>query len=171
MFGCQHNHSGGCILNMLKPLNSFFSAVHTKVKYRSPVWRLWKRAKVFLLYGDWYISLYCWYFEGGRSLPCIQLWHDVPLTWLYLYRTPIFLAVDGGGGRWLAFKTTSSVLSLFILRMFTIIHASISRTQSSITNLARSAVDDMKVRCNCVSSAYKWKLALWCLLISLKGHI
>ena len=24
MFGCKRNHSGGCILNMLKPLDSFF---------------------------------------------------------------------------------------------------------------------------------------------------
>ena len=96
-------------------------------------------------------------------------WCSIDMT--VSYRTLIFLAVDGGGGRWLAFKTTGSVLSLFILRMFTIIQASISRTQSSIANLARSAVDDMKVRYNCVSSAYNWKLVLWCLLISLKGHI
>ena len=87
------------------------------------------------------------------------------------YRTLIFLAVDGGGGRWLAFKTTGSVLSLFILRMFTIIQASISRTQSSVANLARSDVDDMKARYNCVSSAYKWKLDLWCLITSPKGQV
>ena len=101
------------------------------------------------------------------------------------YRTPIFLAVDvllinssqteidvrDGGGRRLAFKITSSVLSLFILCMFTVIQASISRTQSSIANLARSAVDYLKVRYNCVSSAYKWKLTLWYLIISPKGEL
>ena len=101
------------------------------------------------------------------------------------YRTPIFLAVDvllinsshteidvrDGGGRRLAFKITSFVLSLFILSIFTVIQASISRTQSSIANLARSAVDDLKVRYNCVSSAYKWKLTLCYLIISAKGEL
>ena len=100
-------------------------------------------------------------------------------------RTPIFLAVDvllinsshteidvrDEGGRWLAFKITSSILALFILSIFTVIQASISRTQSSIANLARSAVDYLKVRYNCVSSAYKWKLTLWYLIISPNGEL
>ena len=66
--------------------------------------------------------------------------------------------VRGEGWRWLAFSTTSSVLSLFILSLFTVIQASISRTQSSTANFASSAEDDSEVRS--VSSAYKWK-ATW----------
>ena len=101
------------------------------------------------------------------------------------YRTPMFLAGDdmlmtssqseidvrGEGGRCLAFKTTISVLSLFILSMLTVIQLSISRTQSSIANFARLAEDDSKVRHDCVSSAHKWKLTSWCLIISPKGEV
>ena len=66
--------------------------------------------------------------------------------------------VRGEGWRWLAFSTTSSVLSLFILSLFAFIQASISRTQSFTANFASSAEDDSEVRG--VSSAYKWK-ATW----------
>ena len=67
--------------------------------------------------------------------------------------------------------TTGSVLSLFIVSMFTVIQESISRTKSSIANFARSAEDDSKVRYNFVSSANKWKSTLWCLIISPKGEV
>ena len=95
------------------------------------------------------------------------------------YRTPIFLAVDVLLINSSQTEMTSaaevgdgySILSLFILSMFTVIQASISRTQSSITNLARSVVDDLKVRYNCVSSAYKWKLTSRCLIVSPKGEV
>ena len=67
--------------------------------------------------------------------------------------------VRGEGWRWLAFSTTSSFLSqLFILSLFTVIQASISRTQSFTPNSASSAEDDSEVRG--VSSAYKWR-ATW----------
>ena len=67
--------------------------------------------------------------------------------------------IRGEGWRWLAFSTTSSFLSqLFILSLFTVIQASISRTQSFTPNFASSAEDDSEVRG--VSSAYKWK-ATW----------
>ena len=114
MFGCKCNHSGSCILIMLKLLDSLFC--QSIQKWITEVPKKWKCAQVFLLYGNWYISLYGWYFEGGRSLPHTAVtWCSIDMT--VPYRTPIFLAVNvllinssqteidvrGGGGQWLAF--------------------------------------------------------------------
>ena len=184
MLGCKRNHSGSWILNMLKLLDSFFGSPYKSELQKaslelmkactsiSAVWRL-----IYFV-----IRLIFWRLKN-LALHTAVRWCFTDMT--VSYRTPIFLAVDvllinssqteidvrDGGGRRLAFKITSSVFSLFILCMFTVIQASISRTQSSIANLARSAVDYLKVRYNCVSSAYKWKLTLWYLIISPKGEL
>ena len=79
----------------------------------------------------------------------------VATDYLLITSSQTEIDVRGEGWRWLAFSTTSSVLSLFILSLFTVIQASISRTQSSTANFASSAEDDSEVRG--VSSAYKWK--------------
>ena len=173
MFGCKRNHSDSWILNMLKLLDSFFGSPYKSELQKasleamkactsiSAVWRL-----IYFLIRLIFRRL------KKLALHTAVRWCFTDMT--VSNRTPIFLAVDvllinsshteidvrDEGGRWLAFKITSSILALFILSIFTVIQASISRTQSSIANLARSVVDYLKVRYNCVSSAYKWKLTL-----------
>ena len=49
------------------------------------------------------------------------------------------IGVRGAGGRGLAFRTTDFSLFLFILNIFTVIQASISRTQSSFANFPGSS--------------------------------
>ena len=184
MFVCKRNHSGSCILNMLKALGSLFRQSIQKWITEVQSGSNESVQKYFCCIATDifpYTANISKVEEASLTYSCDRMFHRHDLS----YRRPIFLAVDvllinssqteidvrGGGGRWLAFKTTRSVLSLFILSMFTVIQASISRTQSSITNLARSAVDDLKVRYNCVSSAYKWTLTLWCLIISPKCEV
>ena len=59
--------------------------------------------------------------------------------WLANHSSQTEIEVRGGGGRGLAFRTTDFALFLFILNMFTVIKASISRTQSSFANFPKSA--------------------------------
>ena len=59
--------------------------------------------------------------------------------WLANHSSQTEIDVRGEGGRGLAFMTTDFALFLFILNMFTVIQASISRTQSSFANFPRSA--------------------------------
>ena len=59
--------------------------------------------------------------------------------WLANHSSQTEIDVRGGGGRGLAFRTTDFALILFILNMFTVIQASISRTQSSFANFPKSA--------------------------------
>ena len=185
MFVCKRNHSGSCILNMLKALGSLFRQSIQKWITEVQSGSNERVHKYFCCIATDIYFLIRLIFRRWKKPALHTAVTGCSIDMTVSYRRPIFLAVDvllisssqteidvrGGGWRWLAFKTTRSVLSLFILSMFTVIQASISRTQSSITNLARSAVDDLKVRYNCVSSAYKWKLTLWCLIISPKGEV
>ena len=71
--------------------------------------------------------------------------------------------LSGGNGWWWAFKTSSSVLSLFIFSLLTVIHASISRIHASIVDDAcstSSLTSDLKFKYSWVSSAYRWQLNL-----------
>ena len=70
----------------------------------------------------------------------------VATDYLLITSSQTEIDVRGEGWRWLAFSTTSSVLSLFILSLFAFIQASISRTQSFTANFASSAEDDSEVR-------------------------
>ena len=181
MFGCKRNHSGSCILNTLKPLDSLFRQSIQKwtTKVQSGSNESVNKYFCFMVTDIFpYISRVG---EACLTYSCGMMfhWRDCIVQNTNISSCRVLLInsshteidVRGGGGRWLAFKTTSSVLSVFVLSMFIVIQASISRTQSSIANLASSAVDDLKVRYYCVSSAYKWKLSLWCLIISPKGEV
>ena len=71
--------------------------------------------------------------------------------------------LSGGNRWWWAFKTSSSVLSLFIFSLLTVIHASISRIHASIVDDAcstSSLTSDLKFKYSWVSSAYRWQLNL-----------
>ena len=185
MFVCKRNHSGSCILNMLKALGSLFRQSIQK-KWITEVQSGSNESvqKYFCCIATDifpYTANISKVEEASLTYSCDRMFHRhdciVQKTNISSCRCLAYQLItnrnwrQGGGWRWLAFKTTRSVLSLFILRMFTVIQASISCTQSSITNLARSAVDDLKVRYNCVSSAYKWTLTLWCLIISPKCEV
>ena len=184
MFGCKCNHSDSWILNMLKLLDSFFGSPYKSELQKASLEAMKACTSISAVWRLIYFLIRLIF----RRLKKLAL--DTAVRWCFTditvsYRTPIFLAVDvllinsshteidvrDEGGRWLAFKITSSILALFILSIFTVIQASISRTQSSIANLARSVVDDLKVRYNCVSSAYKWKLTSRCLIVSPKGEV
>ena len=143
MFGCQRNHSGGCILNMLKPLDSFFRQSIQKWTTEVQSGSNESVQKYFCCMATDIFPYTADILKVEEALHTAVTWCSIDMT--VSYRTLIFLAVDGGGGRWLAFKTTGSVFSLFILSMFTIIQASISRTQSSIANLATSEVDELRI--------------------------
>ena len=157
MIGCKRNHSRGCILNMLKPLDSCFGSPYKSELQKSSLEVMKACTSISAVWRLIYFLLRLIFRRWRKpALNTAVTWCSIDMT--VSYRTPIFLAVDvllinssqteirGGGGRWLAFKTTISVLSLFILSMFTVIQASISRKQSSIATLASSAVDDLKVR-------------------------
>ena len=77
--------------------------------------------------------------------------------------------VRGEGWRWLAFSTTSSVLSLFILSLFTVIQASISRTQSSTANLPVQQI--MIQRWEEYHGHTNERQLDWCLKMSTKGEV
>ena len=59
--------------------------------------------------------------------------------WLANHSCQTEIDVRGVGGRGLAFRTTDFTLFLFILNIFTVIQASIFRTQSSFANFPKSA--------------------------------
>ena len=177
MFRCKGKDSSRYILNMLKSLDSLF-------RQSIPKWitevqsgsneSMHKYVRRMATDIFPYAANASRVVEACLAYGCNMMFHRheciiqntnvSSYRWLanHLYHhKPTEIDIRGGGTRWHAFSTTSSVLSLFILSMFTVCHPSIEISHTVfIANFSRSAEDDSKVTYNCVSLAYKWKATL-----------
>ena len=166
MFRCKSNDSSRYILNMLKSLDSLFRQSIpkwiTEVQSGSneSMHKCFRRMVTDIFP---YAANASKVMEACLAYGCNMMFHRhkciIQKTNVSSYRwlaNHLYHDIRGGGARWHAFSTTSSVLSLFILSMSTVCHPSIEISHTVfIANFAGSAEDDSKVTYNYVSLAYK----------------